>query len=176
VYQVLDRPNEVALTGERLKYLHSSTVEGWRWALENVIKAGRTPEETAQRQELLDRRLAFVGELASVGVPVVAGIDGGDVPFVVPGFSLHDELALLVRAGLSPMSAIRAATVESARLPGMDSLGTVEVGELADLVVLDADPLTDIRDTTRIHTVLSRGRSIDADQRTTMLADVARQR
>jgi imidazolonepropionase-like amidohydrolase len=174
VYAVLDRPDEVVLADERLKYLPMSLVEGWRWALENIVKAGWTPEETAQRHALLDHRLAFVGELARAGVPVVAGTDGGDMPFVIPGFSLHDELALLVRAGLSPLQALRAATLEPARMVGLGSmLGTVEAGKLADLVVLDADPMADIRNTTRIHTVLTRGRVISPEQRTRMLADVA---
>lgn len=174
VYRVLDRPAEVAPADERLKYVPVAVVEGWRWALENIVKAGWTPEETAQRHTLFDHRLAFVGELARAGVPVVAGTDGGDMPFVIPGFSLHDELASLVRAGLSPLDALRAATIEPARMLGLDdTLGTVEQGKLADLVVLDADPLVDIRNTTRIHTVITRGRVISPEQRTRMLADIA---
>jgi imidazolonepropionase-like amidohydrolase len=174
VYRVLDRPGEVVLDDERLKYVPVAVVEGWRWALENVIKAGWTPDEAAQRHALLDHRLAFVGELTRAGVPVVAGTDGGDVPFVIPGFGLHDELATLVRAGLAPLDALRAATIEPARMLGLDdALGTVTPGKLADLVVLDADPLTDIRNTTRIHTVLTRGRVISPGQRTHMLADIA---
>lgn len=107
-------------------------------------------------------------------MPVLAGTDAGDLPFVIPGFSLHDELASLVRAGLSPMRALQAATIEPARMFGLaDSLGTVEPGKIADLVVLDADPLADIRNTTRIHTVLVRGRCISPEQRARMLADVA---
>jgi imidazolonepropionase-like amidohydrolase len=174
VYRVLDRPDDVALTDDRLRYVPLSTVEGWRWALENVITADRTPEETAQRHALLEHRLAFVRDLAEAGVPVVAGTDGGDMPFVIPGFGLHDELALLVRAGLSSLDALRAATIEPARLLGLDdSLGTVEAGKAADLVVLDADPLADIRNTTRIHTVVTRGRVITAARRARMLADIA---
>ncbi|WP_329390085.1 amidohydrolase family protein [Streptomyces sp. NBC_01351] len=174
VYGVLDRPDDVVLTDERLAYVPVSATEGWRWALDNIIKAGRTPEETAQRRALLDRRLDFVGELDRAGVPVLAGTDAGDLPFVIPGFSLHDELASLVRAGLSPMRALQAATIEPARMFGLaDSLGTVEPGKIADLVVLDADPLADIRNTTRIHTVLVRGRCISPEQRARMLADVA---
>jgi imidazolonepropionase-like amidohydrolase len=96
------------------------------------------------------------------------------MPFVIPGFSLHDELASLVRAGLSPLHALRAATIEPARMLGLgDKLGTVEPGKLADLVVLDADPLADIRNTTRIHTVLTRGRVISPEQRARMLDDIA---
>jgi imidazolonepropionase-like amidohydrolase len=174
VYRVLDRPDEVVAADERLKYVPVAVVEGWRWALENIVKAGLTPEETTQRHALLDHRLAFVGELARAGVPVVAGTDSGDMPFVIPGFSLHDELATLVRAGLPPLDALRAATVEPARMLGLDDeLGTVTPGKLADLVVLDADPLADIRNTTRIHAVLTRGRVISPGQRTRMLADIA---
>ncbi|RAS60672.1 amidohydrolase family protein [Lentzea atacamensis] len=174
VYRVLDRPDEIALDDERLKYVPVAVVEGWRWALENIVKGGWTPEETAQRHALLDHRLAFVGELARADVPVIAGTDSGDMPFVIPGFSLHDELATLVRAGLSPLDALRAATIEPARMLGLDdTLGTVEPGKLADLVVLDADPLADIHNTTRVHTVLTRGRVISPEQRTRMLADIA---
>ncbi|GLW96863.1 hypothetical protein Misp02_09500 [Microtetraspora sp. NBRC 16547] len=172
VYQVLDRPDEVLDDG-RLKYVPAAVAEGWRWALANIIKAGRTPEVTAQRYALFERRKAFVNELEEAGVPVVAGTDGGDVPFVVPGFSLHDELVNLVRSGLSPLRALRAATLEPARLLGLDdSIGTVAPGKAADLVVLDADPLADIRNTTRIHTVVTRGRVISMEQRARMLAEI----
>ncbi|GLY69917.1 amidohydrolase family protein [Amycolatopsis taiwanensis] len=174
VYQMLDRPDDIDLTDQRLRYVPASAVEGWRWALENIIMAGRTPEEIAQHRELLERRLTFVRDLAKAGVPVVAGTDGGDLPFVIPGYGLHDELALLVRAGLSPLAALRAGTIEAMRLLGLDhALGTVESGKLADLVVLDADPLADIRNTTRIHAVVARGRVITAEQRTRMLDDIA---
>ncbi|WP_162293058.1 amidohydrolase family protein [Actinophytocola xinjiangensis] len=174
VYRVLDRPDDVDLTDDRLRYVPKSVVEGWRWALENIVKAGRTPRETAQRHAMLDHRLAFVGELARAGVPVVAGTDGGDLPFVLPAFGLHEELALLVLAGLSPLRALASATVESARLLDLDrDLGTVAPGKLADLVVLDADPLTDIRHTTRVHTVLAGGRVLSPADRAALLAAVA---
>ncbi|WP_180903132.1 amidohydrolase family protein [Nonomuraea indica] len=173
VYQVLDRPDEVRDDG-RLTYVPAAVAEGWRWALANIIEAGRTPEVAAQRHALFERRKAFVKELAEAGVPVVAGTDGGDVPFVVPGFSLHDELANLVRSGLSPLGALRAATLEPARLLGLDdSIGAVAPGKAADLVILDADPLIDIRNTTRIHAVVTRGRVISTEQRARMLAEIA---
>lgn len=174
VYQVLDRPDEVNLADERFQYVPRSVVEGWHWALENIIKAGRTKQESDQRHALLDRRVDFVGELGRAGVPVLTGTDAGDLPFVVPGFSMHEELAFLVRAGFSPMRALQAATIEPARMLGLaDSTGSVEPGKAADLVVLDADPLTDIGNTTRIHTVVARGHRISPRQRADMLADVA---
>jgi imidazolonepropionase-like amidohydrolase len=77
----------------------------------------------------------------------------------VPGFSLVEELALLVRAGLTPMEALQSATRSPARFLRMeDSLGTVEPGKEADLVLLDANPLDDIRNVHRVHSVMLRGR------------------
>ena len=77
-------------------------------------------------------------------VPLLAGTDAGN-PIVIPGFSLHIELELLARAGLSPLAALQAATLSLPRdLGATDSLGTGDFGKLADLVLLDADPLADI--------------------------------
>ena len=99
-----------------------------------------------------------VGAMQRARVEILAGSDTPN-PYVFPGFSLHDELALLVEAGLTPMQALRAATSNPAKFLGMsDSLGTIEKGKLADLVLLDANPLDDIRHTQRIHGVVANGR------------------
>lgn len=100
-------------------------------------------------------------ELHKAGVKFLAGTDTPQ-PFVFPGFSLHDELELLVRGGLSPLDALRAATYNPAEyLDALDSLGTVQQGKLADLVLLDGNPLTDIRNTRRISAVIANGRVFD---------------
>jgi imidazolonepropionase-like amidohydrolase len=79
-----------------------------------------------------------------------------------PGFGLHEELAWFVRAGVRPIDAIRAATIEPARFLGMaDSLGTLEGGKLADLVLLEADPLDDIGNLRRVVAVMANGRLFD---------------
>ena len=99
--------------------------------------------------------------LHAAGVPLLAGTDVGN-PFVVAGYSLHRELEMLVGAGLTPLAALQAATVNPARFLGAaDSLGTVEAGKVADLVVLDANPLTSIRNTRRINAVFANGRYFD---------------
>jgi imidazolonepropionase-like amidohydrolase len=96
--------------------------------------------------------------LNEAGVLLLAGTDVG-IPALVPGISLHEELELLVEAGLSPTEALRTATINPARVLGLaESLGSVEVGKMADLVLLDANPLTDIRNTQRIRAVIADGR------------------
>ena len=115
--------------------------------------------------------LPRTGEAHRLGVRLMAGTDA-PLAYVFPGLSLHDELALLVRAGLTPMQAIRAATYEpAAYLGALDSLGTIRPGRAADLVLLDRDPLADIRNTRAISAVIARGRVVD---RAALLRRVAR--
>jgi len=115
--------------------------------------------------------LALTGEAHRLGVRLMAGTDA-PLAYVYPGLSLHDELALFVQAGLTPMQAIRSATYEpAAYLGALDSLGTIRPGRAADLVLLDRDPLADIRNTRAISAVIARGRVVD---RAALLRRVAR--
>ncbi len=112
----------------------------------------------------------LVGRLNRAGVQMLAGSDCPN-PFVYPGFSLHDELGLLVHSGLTPAEALRTATINPARFLGMtDSLGTVASGKVADLVLLDANPLTDIANTKRIRAVIQGGHLWNRDALDAMLA------
>ena len=107
-----------------------------------------------QRMPVLRANLKAVHD---AGIPVVAGTDTG-VPGVLLGVSSQMELLLHVEAGLRPEDALRAATVGAARMLGLGrELGTVEPGKLADLLILDADPLADIRNVRRIHRVVKGG-------------------
>ena len=91
----------------------------------------------------------------------MAGTDVG-LPNLFPGFSLHDELALLVEAGLTPLHALQAATRNAAEGMGLGgNVGTIEVGKLAELVLLDADPLAAITNTTSIASVVVSGRLLE---------------
>jgi imidazolonepropionase-like amidohydrolase len=92
------------------------------------------------------------------GVPLLAGTDLGD-PYVIPGFSLHDELALMVKAGVTTLKALQSATSEPARAFGLGgTVGAINAGQAADLLVLEADPLLDIDNTRRIYAVVLNGR------------------
>jgi imidazolonepropionase-like amidohydrolase len=102
--------------------------------------------------------LENVRVLNKAGILLLAGTDVG-VPLQVPGISLHVELERLVEAGLTPLEALRTATLNPARVLNMtDSLGTIEAGKLADLVLLDANPLSKIRNTQKIRAVVANGR------------------
>jgi imidazolonepropionase-like amidohydrolase len=93
--------------------------------------------------------------------------------YCFPGFSLHDELELLVRAGLTPLEALQAATRNPARYFGrLNDLGTVEEGKLADLVLLEADPLADVKNTRKIVAVVAGGRVLPREALRKMLDEV----
>jgi imidazolonepropionase-like amidohydrolase len=125
-------------------------------------------------RQLFAKRQQTVGALGRAGVRLLAGTDA-PMRNSPPGFGLHEELALLVQSGLSPLAALRAATYEPARyLDALDSLGTIAPGKLADLVLLDGDPLTDIHNTRRIVAVLTRGRVYDRPALDALLAGVER--
>jgi imidazolonepropionase-like amidohydrolase len=94
------------------------------------------------------------------GVHVGFGTDSGALPGRIPGFAEHRELELMVQAGLTPMQAITAATGDNAKLLHVADRGTIAVGKRADLLVLDADPLSDIRNTQRIVAVYHDGLSV----------------
>jgi imidazolonepropionase-like amidohydrolase len=104
---------------------------------------------------------SLIAPLNRAGVPILAGSDVAN-PYTYPGFSLHDELGLLVRAGLTPAEALRTATINPARFLGLtDSLGVVAPGKVADLVLLDANPLQNIGNTRKIRGVIQGGRLFD---------------
>lgn len=112
--------------------------------------------------------------MSARGVGLLAGTDTPGL-FAVPGRALHEELGLLVAAGLTPLGALRAATTGPADfLEARDSLGTVRVGAFADMVVLDADPLSDIGNTQKISAVLARGRYFDRRALDGLIAEAAR--
>ncbi len=109
-------------------------------------------------RSMFAKRLAQVADMHRAGVGILTGTDA-PLRNSPPGFGLHEEFVLLARGGLTPFEIIRASTLQPARYLGMvDSLGTVAAGRLADLVLLDANPLTDIRNTRRIAAVVADGR------------------
>jgi len=111
------------------------------------------------RERFVQMELEIVNQMHRAGVPFLAGTDTAAGVHVFPGFSLHEELAFFVKAGFTPMEALQTATRNPALFLGrLEDLGTVEAGKIADLVLLDANPLDDIHNTQKIDAVVWAGR------------------
>jgi len=121
-------------------------------------RAAAKPAEMRAGRAVYAAMLRAVGDMHRAGVLLLAGSDASTEPYVVPGASLHQELALFVQAGLTPLEALRTATTDAARYAGDDpSRIGFRVGAPADLVLLTADPRNDIRNTRAIAWVIQRG-------------------
>lgn len=157
------------LADPRLKYMPPSMTRSWDPA---QLDGARTPQDFAYSRKEFDKDLEVVGAMAKAGVGILAGTDSQN-PYTFYGFSLHDELGLLVRAGLTPMQALQASTLNAATFFGMEKdLGTIEQGKIADLVLLDANPLDEIGNTKKIDAVVYGGKLYTRDQLDEMLARV----
>jgi imidazolonepropionase-like amidohydrolase len=140
-----------ALDDSRGRYISPQLVNGWRGFLKAVPKF--------PGPELYLAAVLSLREIHQAGVRIMPGTDLG-VPLVYPGFSLHTELEQLVRrVAMTPMQALQAATLRPAEFFGMEqTLGTIEKGKIADLVLLDANPMDDIKNTQKIDSVVVGGR------------------
>jgi hypothetical protein len=151
----------------RRKYLSGYLIDDWREQL------AEKKADKFDLTEMLAGRLRDMREMREAGVRLLPGTDVG-VLLIFPGFSLHDELRLFVeQIGMSPMESIISATRSPAEFFGMlDSLGTIENGKIADLVLLEANPLEDINNTRRINAVVVRGRLIPKTELQAMAASI----
>jgi imidazolonepropionase-like amidohydrolase len=142
----------------RLKYLSETVRAKWDGGYyKNLPPPARAALINLSKAQY-GEAMKIVGAMHRSGVPILAGTDTMN-PQCFPGFGLHDELALLVEAGLSPMSALQAATRNAAQFMGqLDRRGTIEAGKIADLVLLDKNPLADIHNTRTIQAVVLNGK------------------
>jgi imidazolonepropionase-like amidohydrolase len=127
----------------------------------------------AVRRRFVDHELALVHRLHDAGLAFLAGTDTPAGVDVIPGASLHHELARFVDAGFTPLAALQTATINPARFLGRSELGTIEPGKLADLVVLDKNPLADIANTRALAAVVVAGRYLGRGELDAILRDVA---
>jgi imidazolonepropionase-like amidohydrolase len=152
----------------RLRYISAEERETWKPYLVRQTKLTNRAKYFRKRE--WEAWLNLVGEMRKAGVQFLAGTDVGN-SYIFPGFSRHDELTLLVKAGLTPMEALQSATRNPAMFLGMlKELGTIQNGKLADLVLLDANPLENIRNTQKVRAVILNGRFLDRGELDKLLA------
>ena len=155
-----------------LQYVHPLLQSKWLTA--NNYNKGTTPDRVAHLDKVADFNIRLVKAFKEAGVPMVAGTDAG-TSGVVWGFSLHDEMELLVQAGLTPEEVLISATRLPATWLGIeDKVGTVEAGKYADLILLDANPLVNISNTRKISGVFVNGRWVGSTRISAMLADLSK--
>jgi len=166
---LLDEPGVSQFPGVR--YAPGYLRDEWAETRQGRLDAGSFDFDAVRSRRDAQRALAAVVHRA--GLPILAGSDAGEL-YSVAGFSIHEELALLVEVGLTPLEALRAATSEAAEfLSSTDSLGTVAEGKVADLVLLGANPLEDIHNTRDIRAVVRDGQLFDRGDLDRMLTEIA---
>src|SRR5215472_427452 len=144
----------------RVAYMSEQVRRRWKSSNDSRFRRS-TRQEFELHRGLFRADKQMVGMMFRAGVPLLAGTDAMN-PYCMPGFSLHDELVLLVESGLTPLAALQAATLRPAEFLGRsEKLGGIAPGKRADLVLLSADPLADIHNTTQIQAVWLRGKYLD---------------
>lgn len=145
------------LRDDRLRYVPKSLLRTWEDTKSGQVR-GLSHEHAIIAGQVFNKLSELILQMKVAQVKFLAGTDT-PFPFCIPGFSLHEELALLVHSGLTPMQAIQTATSNSAKFLGVESsLGTIEKGKLADVVLLGANPLAYIENISQIEAVVANGK------------------
>ncbi len=157
---------------EFLKYLGPKLRATYDWRVKRA--ALDSPEQIAYRHANFERAASLLPLLAQAGVSIIAGTDAGWLnSFDYPGQALHDEIALYVKYGLTPLQALQSAVLAGPRFLGkLDQYGDLASGKKADIVVLDANPLEDIAATRKIRAVVAKGEWLDREKLDQMLIEV----
>jgi imidazolonepropionase-like amidohydrolase len=149
--------DSIFISDNRIDYLPSSVIEIWNQKTKPYTKDQINTFANSRRERYLFE-LSLIGKMNEKGVKFLAGTDFPN-PYVFPGFSLHDELSLMVKGGMSTYDALKTATLNAAIFINKeDDFGSVEVGKLASLVLLNMNPLENIENTKSIETVIVRGK------------------
>jgi imidazolonepropionase-like amidohydrolase len=168
VYHHIVHAEQLLSDTTRMQLVPEATRREWK----NFADSEELREFQSILRPIIPLELENVRLANKAGVMLLAATDV-EFPMGVPGFALHEELVRLVEAGLTPLEALQTATLNPARVLKMaDVLGTIEPGNLADLVLLDANPLEDIRNTQKIRAVVADGRLFRRDDLDQLLAEV----
>lgn len=156
----------------RNQYIPPMLLDAWIADADRVVALDSSAYGREAYRKFYRKGLEITGEAFNAGVRILVGTDGGD-SFVYPGFAVHDELEELVSAGLTPIQALRAATLDAAEFLDLEErFGAVEPGKEADFLLLDANPVQDIGHTKDIYALIYRGRYLDRERLDGMLERV----
>lgn len=164
--------NEAYRQDARLKFIHFFKRFGWNRDADGMIERDPSPEGRKAFMDFYLKGLELTGKAHRAGVKILAGTDANDT-YCFPGLGIHDELQELVKAGLTPIEALKTATVNPAEYFGLSAdYGCIASGKVADLMLLDANPLEDISNTTKINKVIFNGNVYTRKELDDMLAYV----
>jgi imidazolonepropionase-like amidohydrolase len=163
--------NPERLNDPRAKYLSKDVRANWERGFYAGLPPQVLPEVVKSARADFEEFNKIVGGMYRAGVRLLAGTDALN-PECFPGFGIHDELALLVDAGLSPLGALQTATLNAAQFMGQSAVrGTIESGKVADMVLLDKDPVADIHNTRSVRAVVLDGKLFPRAALDAMLTD-----
>ncbi|MDO8677810.1 MAG: amidohydrolase family protein [Acidobacteriota bacterium] len=152
-----------------LRYVPQASQDSWK----RLLSTRFSPEQIPNLRVYFAYKRVLTAAMHRAGVKFLSGTDVQGGTTYLPGFSLHDELAIFVQVGFSPLEALQTATINPAHFLGREKeLGTVERGKLADLVLLDANPLDNIGNTRGISGVIVNGAYLEKEALQRMLAEV----
>ena len=166
---------EVLKDEAHFKYLPKYLRKYWQPDT-NVHLKYRHPKIVTTKKRLVEFYLKLIEEMHRSGVRLLAGTDVGANPLCLPGIGVHNELSMFVKAGLSPAEALKTATINPPEFLMLDEdFGTVEIGKIANLVLLDGNPLDDIENIRQVSAVIKRGDLFDESRRNKILKNIERQ-
>ena len=164
----VDKPFMQSHWQESFTYMPDSTAEQWNEIIAEVMNAEVSPFRQQYAQWMKD----MIKNVHNSGIGIMAGTDT-PIGFLTPGFSLHEELNVLVSSGISPLEALKTATINPAKYFGLeDELGSIKENMWADLLILNANPLDDISNTRNIITVIKQGNVYDRAELDEMLEEL----
>lgn len=161
------------LSDEELAYLGPGLIKTYDWRIDRANRA--SPEEIEARHERYRKMVGLLPLILESGMDIIAGTDAGFLnSFIYPGFALHEELQIFVDGGLTPLQALQASVVNGPKYFGLsDRYGSVEEGKVADLLILDHNPILDIGATREIHSLVKGNKLFSRAQLDHILEQVA---
>ncbi len=160
------------LSDPELQYIGPGIIKTYQWRVDRANKA--SPEAVQVRKEKYRKLLSLLPLIKKSGMTIIAGTDAGFLnSYIYPGFALHDELEIYVEGGLTPLEALRTSVVNGPEYFGLsEKYGSVSEGKVADLLILNSNPIKDIRATEDIDQLIKKTKVYDRIQLDKMLKDV----